>query len=134
MPTKSPFFKKINLKRLIRAFVVTWFFIGGICHFLLPELFVLIVPSYVPFKLLAVYISGFFELIGALGLLMPLTRLNAGYGLIVLTILVTPANIYMLQNAALFPSVSVWALIVRLPFQLVLIWLIWWSARDNRFV
>jgi uncharacterized membrane protein len=44
-----------------------------------------------------------------------------------LTIAVTPANVYMLQHAELF-NVPRWALIVRLPFQAVLLALILWST------
>ena len=56
-------------KLLARAFIFAWFFIGGISHFMLPDLFAIIVPPYIPFKLTTVYISGAFELIGAIGFL-----------------------------------------------------------------
>ena len=120
-------------RSLARAFVFAWFFIGGVTHFLLPNVFVLIVPPYIPYALIAVYISGALELIGASMLLIPSIRHHAGTGLIILTILVTPANIYMLQIAEQFPKIPEWALIVRLPFQLVLIGLIWWSSRNPTF-
>ena len=117
-------------KALVRAFVFAWFFIGGAAHFLLPNLFVSIVPPLIPFALIAVYITGALELAGALALLMPSARKYAGIGLIILTIVVTPANIYMLQIADQFPKIPEWALIARLPFQLLLIALIWWSSRN----
>ena len=123
MQNKTPI-----LKLSARAFVFAWFFIGGISHFIRPDLYLLIVPPYIPFKLAAVYVSGAFELIGAIGLLIPPLRSFAGIGLMILTILVTPANIYMLQNAEQFATVPEWALIARLPFQLVLIWLIWYGS------
>lgn len=122
---------KLSGRYLALAFVFAWFFIGGIMHFARPNLFIKIVPPYIPFPLAAVYISGAFELLGAVGLWLKTTRSMAGYGLIMLTIAVTPANIYMLQHAALFSDVPIWALVVRLPFQLLLIWLIWWSSRGN---
>ncbi len=122
---------KLSGRYLALAFVFAWFFIGGIMHFARPNLFIKIVPPYIPSPLAAVYISGAFELLGAVGLWLKTTRSMAGYGLIMLTIAVTPANIYMLQHAALFSDVPIWALVVRLPFQLLLIWLIWWSSRGN---
>ncbi len=114
---------------LARLFVFAWFFIGGIMHFARPDLFLRIVPPTILFPLAVVYISGFFELLGAIGLGVKTTRSLAGYGLILLTIVVTPANIYMLQHADVFSEVPLWALIARLPFQLLLIWLIWWCSR-----
>ena len=114
---------------LARLFVFAWFFIGGIMHFARPDLFLRIVPPTIPFPLAAVYISGFFELLGAIGLWVKTTKSLAGYGLILLTIAVTPANIYMLQHADVFSGVPLWALVARLPFQLLLIWLIWWCSR-----
>jgi uncharacterized membrane protein len=45
-----------------------------------------------------------------------------------LTILVTPAHIYMLQRPELFP-IPYWVLVLRLPLQVGLLALIFWSAR-----
>ena len=113
----------------VRLFVFVWFFIGGIVHFARPDLFLRIIPPYIPLPLAAMYISGFFELLGAIGLWIKPVRSLAGYSLMLLTVAVTPANIYMLQHADIFSEVPRWALIVRLPFQLLLIWLIWWCSR-----
>lgn len=116
---------------LARLFVFGWFFIGGIMHFARPDLFLRIVPPYIPYALATVYISGAFELFGAIGLWVKTTRSLAGYGLMLLTVVVTPANVYMLQHADVFLEVPQWALLVRLPIQLLLIWLIWWCSRKE---
>ncbi|WP_414949612.1 DoxX family protein [Caballeronia eucalypticola] len=75
-------------------FVFLYFLIGGACHFLYMPLFVQIVPPYIPFPLLAVIVSGVFELLGAAGVMIKRTRSAAGIGLTLLTIAVTPANIF----------------------------------------
>ena len=116
---------------LARLLVFAWFFIGGIMHFARPHLFLRIVPPYIPYALATVYISGAFELLGAIGLWVKTTRSLAGYGLMLLTVVVTPANIYMLQHADVFSEMPQWALLARLPFQLLLIWLIWWCSRKE---
>lgn len=116
---------------LARLFVFAWFFIGGTMHFARPDLFLRIVPPYMPYALAAVYISGAFELLGVIGLWVKQMRSFAGYGLMLLTIAVTPANVYMLQHAEHFSEVPLWALVARLPFQLFLIWLIWWCSRTE---
>jgi uncharacterized membrane protein len=108
-------------------FVFLWFFIGGIAHFAKTELEMTIVPPYIPSPRIAVLVSGVFELLGAAGLLVRRTRRAAGVGLFLLTIAVTPAHIYMLQHPELF-AVPFWALVLRLPLQGALLWLIAWST------
>ena len=61
---------------------------------------------------------------------MPATRRAAAWGLFALTLAVTPANVHMLQMAAEFPAVPYWALLLRLPFQIVLLAMIWRVARQ----
>lgn len=116
-----------NTRRFGLTFVFLWFFVGGLAHFAAADLEAKIVPSYIPWPHEVVLISGVFEIFGAMGLLWGATRRIAGIGLFILTIAVTPANIYMLQHAQQFP-VPYWLLSLRLPFQVGLLWLIWWST------
>lgn len=119
-------------RKLGLGFVFLWFFIGGIAHFAATDLEMRIVPPWLPEPRLMVLVSGVFELLGAMGLLLPRTRQAAGYGLMLLTVAVTPANIYMWQQASQFPAIPYWALTLRLPFQVVLLACIGWSTRDVR--
>lgn len=114
------------------CFVFVWFFVGGIMHFVATATEARIVPPYIPWPVAAVLVSGVFELLGAFGLVAPVTRRAAGIGLLLLTLAVTPAHIYMLQRPELFPSIPIWALWLRLPIQVALLWLIWWSTRRRR--
>jgi uncharacterized membrane protein len=104
----------------------------GVLHFVQPKPFVRIVPKYLPAPLALVYISGFFEILGGIGLLIPETRAWAAWGLIALYVAVFPANIYMLtDNVSLNPHKPIprWALWLRLPFQLVFIaWAYWFTS------
>ena len=111
------------------AWVFLWFFIGGIAHFAATNAEMRIVPPWLPAPRLLVLISGVFELLGAFGVLYRPTRHAAGWGLILLTIAVTPANIHMLDQASQYPSVPYWALVLRLPIQVALLVCIWWSTR-----
>ena len=110
------------------AFVFLWFAIGGVAHFALTDTEMRIVPPFISWPREAVLVSGVFELLGAAGLLWSATRRAAGIGLFLLTLAVTPANFYMLQQPELFPSVPYWALIARLPLQVALLALIAWST------
>jgi uncharacterized membrane protein len=116
-----------TLKRVGLVVVFLWFFVGGFFHFAATDIEMRIVPPSIPWTRAAVLVSGAFELLGAIGILVPVTRRAAGIGLFLLTIAVTPANVYMLQHAELF-NVPRWALIVRLPFQAALLALIVWST------
>ena len=110
-----------------RMFVVLWFLIGGVAHFLATETEVRLVPPYIPWPYAAVWVSGVFELLGACGLLFSATRRAAGMGLFALTILVTPVHVFMLQRPELF-AVPYWLLVLRLPLQVALLALIAWST------
>jgi len=114
-------------RRIGRGFVFLWFALGGIAHFAVTRLEMRIVPPYIGWPRAAVLLSGVCELLGAAGLLYRPTRRAAGVGLFVLTVVVTPANVYMLQQHDLF-HVPYWLLVLRLPVQGAVLTLIAWSA------
>ena len=66
-------------------------------------------------------IVGIAEITGGIGLLIPLTREWAAWGIIVLLIVIFPANIYMLTSKGAGMKIKMWFLWLRLPIQLVLI-------------
>ena len=74
-----------------------------------------------------VFFSGVFEVLFAIGVLIPFFRKWAGYLLIALTVAVTPANVHMWLNPELF-NMDENALLLRLVFQVVLVAIIWWST------
>jgi uncharacterized membrane protein len=102
----------------------------GVVHFVGPEPFVRIMPKALPRRLdlPLVYLSGVFEILGGVGLLVPRAKRAAAWGLVALYVCVFPANI----QAALEPermSAPAWATWARLPFQLVFIL---WALRYAR--
>lgn len=109
--------------------VFLWFMGGGVTHFTNPDFYVSIMPPYLGYHLQIVYISGVFEILGAIGILVPRLRQWAGNGLLLLTICVTPANIHMWLHPDLFPEMSPTALSIRLVVQVMLLACIWWSTR-----
>jgi uncharacterized membrane protein len=73
-----------------------------------------------------VLISGFFEVLGGVGLLLARTRRAASYGLVLLYLAVFPANINMVVHPELGRGLPEWSLWARLPLQFVLIaWALW---------
>jgi uncharacterized membrane protein len=128
-PLNLRYARKLGLAKLLAlGFVFLWFFAGGIAHFVFTDLEMQIVPPWLAEPRLIVLVSGVFELLGAVGLLFARTRRAAGWGLILLTLAVTPANVHMWQHADQFPAIPYWALSLRLPLQLVLLACIWWAT------
>jgi uncharacterized membrane protein len=119
----------MTVRKLVLMLVFLWFAVGGVGHFLAPDFFMKIIPPDLPYRLEAVYVSGFFELLGAAALLITVLRRPAGIGLIVLTVAVTPANVYMWANPGLFPAIPEALLALRLVLQAVLLGAIWWSTQ-----
>ena len=103
----------------------------GISHFTNPFLYLQIIPPVLPYKLALVYISGFFEILGGIVVLIPKLRALARWGLISLLIAVFPANIYMAMNPNLFPEFSLELLYFRLPLQFVFIF---WVLKATEMV
>ncbi len=123
----------INLLRNLTLGLLAIAFIAvGVTHFTSPDFFVAIVPPYLPAPLALVYISGFFEILGGAGLLIPKLRRIAGWGLIALMVAVYPANIHMAMNPDQFPDLSPTALYIRLPIQFVMIAIVWWAALSKQ--
>ncbi len=103
--------------------------IGGIAHFTNTDFFVAIMPPYIGYHREIVYISGVFEILGAIGILIPALRQWAGNALLLLVLCVSPANIHMWLHPELFPEVPQAFLSIRLVMQVALLALIWWCTR-----
>ncbi len=104
-------------KKLVLFGLAAFFINVGVDHFVNPEFYLSIMPPAFPLHLEAVYISGFFEVLGGVGVLITRLRKIAGWGLDTLLVAVYPANIYMAITPEAFPEASVALLYVRLVFQ-----------------
>jgi uncharacterized membrane protein len=117
----------------IPLLIISLFFLtGGIAHFVLLDFFVLSMPDYLGYHKELVIISGVFEILGAIGILVPSTRRFAAYGLILLVIAVYPANINMALHPEKYPDLPALFLYARLPFQFLFVWFIWWAIAPER--
>ena len=109
--------------RKFSLFGLSLFFIYfGIDHFINPEFYLSIMPPAFPLHAEAVYISGFFEILGGISVLIAPLRKIAGMGLVALLICVYPANIYMAITPEAFPEISIGLLYFRLPLQFLFIY------------
>jgi uncharacterized membrane protein len=115
--------------------LAVFFIAAGILHFVMPGKYEGMIPFWIPDHPFIVKLTGVSENVGGIGLLIPRTRIAAGWGLIILLIAIFPANVEMLRQAYTMESSSLWrtALWMRLPLQGVLIWWIGWATRLRLF-
>ncbi|MFZ0369765.1 MAG: hypothetical protein WAM07_09190 [Halobacillus sp.] len=110
------------------------FFFAGVTHFIYDHGFAQMIPQWVPYKLIIVYVTGITEWLLALLLLFPQTRRAAGWATAAFLVIVLPANIY----AAIYGIPAPWsegtnvtALWVRPLFQPLLIWWVLAVSKDS---
>ena len=74
-------------------------------------------------------LSGVFEILLGIFLVIPRFTRFAAWGIIALLIAVFPANIYLASHPELMPDVSPTFHLLRLPFQAIFIAWAWWFTR-----
>ncbi len=112
-----------------------FYIVAGSLHFIKPAPYLRIMPPYIPSHAAMVLVSGAFEIVGGLGLIVPATRRAAAWGLVALLIAVFPANLYMAMHPLDAGAVGIAPVVRwgRLPLQALLIWWLLWSTR-HRYV
>ena len=87
------------------------------------------VPSWVPRPRVVVFITGICEILGAIGLLVPVVQRASGIALILFFVAVFPANVRAARAGVTLrgkPATPLW---IRTPMQVLFIGLIWWSTQ-----
>jgi len=120
------------MPRIPLLVIAAFFLTGGIAHFIAADFFIKAMPDYLGYHKELVIISGVFEILGAIGILIPKFRLLAGYGLIALMIAVFPANIHMALHPERYSNIPEGLLYIRLPLQFIFIWFVWWAIATER--
>lgn len=122
-----------KLKLIFQYLLAAFFVLAGFNHFISPAFYLKMMPPYLPWHLLLVYLSGVFEIALGILLLLPKCTHIAAWGLVALLIAVFPANIHMAVHHDLFPEYRVMTLWLRLPLQLVTIaWAYWYTLPVGR--
>jgi uncharacterized membrane protein len=120
-----------TLKLVLKYLMSVLFVLAGVYHFVNPDFYLNIMPPYFPWHLFLVYLTGAFEIIFGVLLAIPRFTRIAGFGLIVLLIVIFPANIHMAINAKFFPHINPIVLWLRLPLQFVLVAWAYWYTRPG---
>jgi uncharacterized membrane protein len=108
---------------IARITLALFWFGAGVNHFVNPRFYDAIVPP--PLRESArevTYVSGVAELLGAALVLLPgVSRFTRVY-LLALLVAVFPANVWMALEPERFKQLPHWALILRLPVQMLFAW------------
>ncbi len=96
---------------------------AGYSHFMKPRFFYKITPPWLrSYRKTINIVVGVAEILGGVGLLIPVIRPFAAWGIIALLIAVFPANIYMVTSRGAGMKIPMWFLWLRLPLQFVLLY------------
>ena len=116
-----------------RGALVIMFLFTGFSHFSsLKYDFAAMIPEPLPNGLWIIYLSGAFEIAGAVGLLIPRTRRLAGVCLVLLLVAMFPANVNAIINGIPLGGNAPTPLWVRAPMQLLYIGMVWWTSIRER--
>tara|TARA_R110002072_G_scaffold2606_1_gene21601 strand:+ start:517 stop:975 length:459 start_codon:yes stop_codon:yes gene_type:complete len=110
----------------------------AIGHFAFTKGMSMMIPEFVPFKESVVYLSGIFEILLALGLLIPKFQTVSGWALVIFLLLMLPANIYASMNKVnyqkgTFDGNGLTYLWFRIPLQFLFIVWTYISAIKSNF-
>ena len=109
--------------------MAAFYLLAGLNHFRDPGFYLPMMPAWVPAHGAMVALSGLAEVALGLGILWPVSRPWAAWGVIALLIAVFPANLQMFLDADQWADIPHWALALRLPLQGVLIAWAWTLTR-----
>jgi len=123
------------LRRLALWAFAAFLVVAGTAHIISPGFFLAWMPPYWGAPAFWVLASGIGELLLAIALLVPVTRSLAGYAAVLMLALYLTVHIYAITdnevNASGPYAIPVWTAWVRLFFQPVLMWWVWWASRPQ---
>ncbi|MEQ8624344.1 MAG: hypothetical protein RJQ00_05800 [Vicingaceae bacterium] len=122
------------MKKASLIALIAFYFFAGLNHFLVSNLYLPLIPEYLPYPNLLNYLSGALEIGLAIGLFFLRSRKIAVYGIIFLLILFIPAHLFFIEQGNCFnASFCLPAWVSWLRLLLIHPLLIYWaySHRNN---
>jgi uncharacterized membrane protein len=117
--------------QFLRYLLIGFYLFAGSYHFVNPDFYYGLIPDYIPYPRLINYASGVLEILLALGVIFPKTRLIAVKGIILLLLLFIPSHVYFIQigscieNGLCVPEWLGWVrLVVIHPLLILWAWVI----------
>ncbi|MBT3794167.1 MAG: hypothetical protein HOJ63_03845 [Flavobacteriaceae bacterium] len=119
--------KKIWL--ILKVVLAIFLIFGGVQHFISPNNYIPFVPSFLPFTLAIIYLSGLFEILFGLALFFKKLETIGAWGILILMLLFLPIHIWDVFSKT--PAIgSHNAALIRLPIQFLLIFIAW-KVKNN---
>ena len=134
-PINSEYWSELIDKfKIFSIYTIALFYISaGVTHFTNYDFFEALVPPVLVFKSEIVYVSGLIEIVLGLLLCFKKTRHKAAWGIVLLLIIVFPANLYLcfsdVPQEAL--GISINQAFIRLPFQIPLLIIAYWHSIEK---
>ncbi|MCD8417484.1 DoxX family protein [Tenacibaculum finnmarkense] len=117
--------KKNRFWNVLKIILAVFMIFGGVQHFIKPTFYLPFVPTFLPFPIMIIYLSGILEI--GLGILLFLDTKYAklgALGIFYLMLLFLPVHIWDVFSAT--PAIgSHTAALIRLPFQFLFIAWAW---------
>lgn len=126
---------KIASSKRARVGLSLFFIFTSIGHFISTVEMAAMIPPSVPYRIELIYLTGGLELIGAIGVWIPRLMRLTGFLLILMLVGLLPANVYSAINRVDFGGHGVGPayLLVRVPFQLFVIWWTYFATEQDWF-
>jgi len=119
--------KKIWL--ILKVVLAIFLIFGGVQHFISPNNYIPFVPSFLPFTLAIIYLSGLFEILFGLALFFKKLETIGAWGILILMLLFLPIHIWDVFSKT--PAIgSHNAALIRLPIQFLFIFIAW-KVKNN---
>lgn len=117
------------LTTILRWLATAFFLFAGALHFVIPEFYLAMMPSFIPFQQFFVAMTGIAEMAGAIGIQIPKLRRISGILMMVLLVSIFPANIYVAIAQPLLPNLeyaasSMWWRLLLQPLFILWIWFV----------
>lgn len=125
---------EITRSKRARVGLTLFFLFTAIGHFVTTRAMAEMIPPFIPYRVELIYLTGVLELLGAIGVWIPRLVRITGLLLIIMLIGLLPANIYSALNRVEYGGHGAGPayLLVRVPFQLFVIWWTYFATQNSR--
>ena len=114
---------------LLKVILALFLIFGGIQNFISPNNYIAFVPSFLPFTIAIIYVSGLFEILFGLALFFKKLEIIGAWGVLILMLLFLPIHVWDVFSET--PAIgSRNAALIRLPLQFLLLGIAW-KVKNN---